>query len=740
MVNTEEIKAICERHDVYLRDEKSDPSDRSIALVESITLCPEAIPLSFQGEHDHGLPVVPSLSVAELSEKQHADPSIREIITHMQTGESPPPLVRTELPEFVFLLRERKKLELIDGVLYRKRQSANTSTYQLVLPRELRELVLKSLHDEMGHLGVERTLDLARDRFYWPKMSSTVEEKIRACDRCVRRKTPVERAAPMVNIRTSRPLELVCMDFLSVEPDRSNTKDILVITDHFTKYALAIPTPNQKATTVAKCLWDHFIVHYGFPEKLHSDQGPDFESRTIKELCVMAGIKKTRTTPYHPKGNPVERFNRTLLQMLGTLDNKDKSHWRDYVKPLAHAYNCTKHEVTGFSPYELMFGRKPRLPVDLAFELPVNDQSMSHSQYVQNLKDSLKESYALCNKNAQKSAERNKLRFDKRVTESSLEPGDRVLVRNVRLRGKHKLADRWEAEVYVVVSRAGDLPVYRVCPERKKGPLRTLHRDLLLPCRFLPVSVPESSTPPPVTKKPRTRQNPGSENENEECEQSDDDESYPLRYVPVESPACSTIPRVDEAVDDVITKDGTAELAAAPPEPCSTDSERLVPQEVAEEALITKPSDPGTSDPKMLERHSFLRKEIPPVSSRCPDGEVEMLTPDNTDHTPHNDTQLDMTHSDESSGEVQRAVRCSNRLRTGPKRLHYAELGNPLIEVVQSLFQSLSDALVNSLNGVDSRVDDQISTTPGVPVITQPLRRSTGTCLPSQGEGVTQVI
>lgn len=328
--------------------------------------------------------------------------------------------------------------------------------------------MLKSLHDDMGHLGVERTLDLVRDRFYWPRMSSTVEEKIRTCERCVRRKTPAERAAPMVNIKTSRPLELVCMDFLSVEPDRSNTKDILVITDHFTKYALAIPTPNQKANTVTKCLWDHFIVHYGFPEKLHSNHGPDFESRTIKELCVMAGIQKTRTTPYHPKGNPGERFNRTLLQMLGTLNNKDKSHWRDYVKPLVHSYNCTKHEATGFAPYELMFRRKPRLPVDLAFDLPVNDQSLSHSQYVQNLKGRLKESYALCSKNAQKSAERNKLRFDKKVTDSSLEPGDRVLVRNVRLRGKHKLADRWEAEVHVVVSRAGDLPVYTVCQEGKK--------------------------------------------------------------------------------------------------------------------------------------------------------------------------------------------------------------------------------------------------------------------------------
>lgn len=133
------------------------------------------------------------------------------------------------------------------------------------------------------------------------------------------------KAAPLVRIKTSRPVELVCMDFLSLEPDSHNTKDILVITDHFTKYAFSIPARDQKATSVARCLWDQFLIHYGFQERLHSDQGRDFDFHVIKELCALVGIKKTRTSPYHPRGNPAERFNRTLLSMLGAeRKRKDK--------------------------------------------------------------------------------------------------------------------------------------------------------------------------------------------------------------------------------------------------------------------------------------------------------------------------------------------------------------------------------------------------------------------------------
>ena len=139
-------------------------------------------------------------------------------------------------------------------------------------------------------------------------------------------------------------MELLAMDFLSIERGKGGYENILVVTDSFTKYAWAFPTRNQKVTTVAKLLWEKVLINYGFPQRLHSDQGKDFDSRLIKELCKVANIEKTRTTPYHPQGNgQTERFNRTLLGMLGTLDADKKAAWPDYVPSLVHAYNCTKH-------------------------------------------------------------------------------------------------------------------------------------------------------------------------------------------------------------------------------------------------------------------------------------------------------------------------------------------------------------------------------------------------------------
>ena len=128
-----------------------------------------------------------------------------------------------------------------------------------------------------------------------------------------------------------------------------------------------------------------------------SDQGWNFESRVISELCKLGRVKKLRTSPYHPQSNgQCERFNATLLSMLGTLPPEGKATSTDKVGTLVHAYNSTKSGITAFRLHYLMFGKKPKLPLDVTFGLPNPDmEAVIHDRYVKQLQSRLKWSYGV---------------------------------------------------------------------------------------------------------------------------------------------------------------------------------------------------------------------------------------------------------------------------------------------------------------------------------------------------------
>ncbi len=234
---------------------------------------------------------------------------------------------------------------------------------------------------------------------------------------------------------------------------------------------------------MAKILVQKYFVHYGLPVRIHSDQGRDFESKLIKELLTTLGIQKSRTTPYHPQGDPQpERFNRTLLSMLATLGQEKKRSWSQHVASLVHAYNSTKSDATGYSPYYLMFGREARLPVDLCFETSKDGtDERKHFQYVECLKRDLQRAYQLARQAADKTHLRNKRAYDQKVKFQKIQEGDRVLLKNLGLKGKHKLESRWSSIPHVVVGQMPNLPVFRVKPEEGRGRERTIHRDHILP-------------------------------------------------------------------------------------------------------------------------------------------------------------------------------------------------------------------------------------------------------------------
>ena len=420
--------------------------------------------------------------------EQRADPDLTVIIKLIESGQLQKRKQHgKDTPEVKSLLRIRKSLKLVKDILYRKTYTDNSSSkkvhWQLVVPKAYRSRALVGCHDDVGHQGRMRTLSLLRERFYWPGMQTEAMQHVQQCTRCLRRKTP-SHVAPLQPIHVTQPLELVHIDYLSLEPSKGNIENVLVITDHFTRYALAYPSKTQTAQATARILWDNFICHYGFPEKFISDQGRNFESDLIKELCKIAGVKKLHTTPYHPQGNgQCERFNSTLCNMLGTLSEEEKSDWKSYLGCMTHAYNCTKHASTTYSPYYLMFGRHPRLPIDVEFGLPKSNSgdNSSKSRYVQKLRRRLNYAFQKATKVANQQANKYKSSYDKSIKGPQLQEKDLVLVKIVAHKGRHKLQDKWEPEEYVVVEQPiAGTPVYRVQPVTG-GNIRTLHRNLLLP-------------------------------------------------------------------------------------------------------------------------------------------------------------------------------------------------------------------------------------------------------------------
>ena len=264
--------------------------------------------------------------------------------------------------------------------------------------------------------------------------------------------------------------------------------NVLVFQDHFTKHVMAYLTPNQIAKTVAKILYQVYILISWAPARPLIDCNANFMSNIISEMCKLLGMKKLHTMPYHPQTNRlVVTSHQTIMHMTGKLGEDEKADWPGHLAEIVHAYNATQSAMMGYSPQYLIFRFRPRLPVNFYFptlrsaEVPRRGATAKCvGEYITTVQDCLKASLHEAQAQSTAEAQRQKWYHDCKIDAIGLKPGDLILVKADTFQGKRKIMDRWGDKPYEVVHQImTDVSLYK--GKDQQGNSHVLHHHWLLP-------------------------------------------------------------------------------------------------------------------------------------------------------------------------------------------------------------------------------------------------------------------
>jgi transposase InsO family protein len=373
--------------------------------------------------------------------------------------------VRQGSQELRELYGSRGTLREEHGLLYKTKKNEKF----LYVPASIREQVLRSTHDT-AHLGADKMHGTLRSRYWWPSMKSDISKHVGLCSACLRtRSVHTQPHAPLQIFSAAARFELVHIDILgggaSLPVSKSGNKYILVMIDHFSKFGVAAAMPDQRAETVAETFLQHWCWKFGAPQRLHSDQGPNFESALFQEMCRRMHISKSRTLTYHPQSNgAVERLNRSLLTMLRALCVDKPKTWDDYVGQAMFAYNSSPHRSTGVTPYLLMHGEEARLPAELVTGSP--RKAESPSVFVQRMVRRMATASAAAQQATSKAQKRAKDYYDANVNSQLYKVGQIVyIVKKFFPRGWSKLSAKWEGPCTVLDVR--NVQALVLCPDKK---------------------------------------------------------------------------------------------------------------------------------------------------------------------------------------------------------------------------------------------------------------------------------
>jgi hypothetical protein len=405
-----------------------------------------------------------------LAQEQAQDPDVIKI-KHFHTNASWP--ANTSKQDKKRLGPLLSKFFVRDGCIWIRLQDHERQRNALFLPHKFRKRAMCDAHGTIltGHDAVTKTYIRISDSYFWPGMVTDITKHIQSCLQCQVRKTSKPKQVPLHPLPVvDQPNQRVHIDlFGPLKISGNQNKFILCITDAFTKYAEVVAIPDKQAETVANEIFTNWICRFGSPIQIHSDGGKEFCNKLADELFELLGIKHTKTSPAHPQCNSqVEVFNKTVAKYLSSFVNETTLDWEQYIPALMFAYNTSYHSTIMSTPFELLYGMKPRLP-----SFPNQDIQRLHygESFASQRLQILQKARLIAFENAQTKGEGYKTQFDKQTSAHTYQLGDLVLYHEQNFLGKNKkLAPKWLGPATVV--KVNETNVHIKC---KTGKIKLLN-------------------------------------------------------------------------------------------------------------------------------------------------------------------------------------------------------------------------------------------------------------------------
>jgi hypothetical protein len=429
---------------------KQDQNSTSIPTDRNKTILPPIEEESDQSKEEPSQIIVKNtIDIEQLKIEQGKDSNIQQKITEVMKN----PV--------------KSSYEFKDGLLYKlmiMREGCNTKKKLIYLPTSMINDLLQVYHSNSlsGHFGVQRTYLKIKNRYWWPNMKQSITQYIQSCLPC--QQYNISRSKKPGHLQPipppEGPFQLIGMDYCGPfkQTPRGN-QYVLCITDYFTRWVVAVAVPDCSAQTTAEAFFIEYICKYGVPTVVLSDQGTHFHNQLMEAMSKLVGYNHTYSTTYHPQSNGmIERFNATFVPQIAKLQDREHNNWDEFLAPVVFAYNTGTHSTTQHSPFELLFGREPRLPTDgpissFTFRKP--------SDYYEQLKKSIKLIHTHARENIIRKQHQYKTRYDKQRLDPRYAINDRVLIRKHGT--KNKLDPKYSVTPQIVIEERH--PVYIVKDE-----------------------------------------------------------------------------------------------------------------------------------------------------------------------------------------------------------------------------------------------------------------------------------